>query len=93
MNIFVSYTIKDGALSTNKLRQLENLLSTFSKPYIDLLHNRSLSPQEYVLEMLKKSDAILALVTKEYFDSEWVRVEINTAISLNIPVFYVFYIK
>jgi|GEM_PF-1831314 hypothetical protein len=86
MNIFVSYTLKDGLLSVNILQHYEKILSGFGNPYIDILHNNSLNPQEYVIRMLQESTIFCALITPKYFESNWVQIELNIATWKRIPV-------
>jgi hypothetical protein len=89
MNIFVSYTLRDGLLDINTLRSLEADLMCTGNPYIDVLHNRSTRPQEHVMEMLSQASILLAFVTPAFFSSPWVRVELVTAIRRRMPIVFV----
>ncbi|MEB3149757.1 MAG: TIR domain-containing protein [Sphaerospermopsis sp.] len=86
MNIFVSYTLKDSFLNIEMLRHIEDILSNFGVPYIDILHNKSLNPQQHVIKMLQKSSVFCALITPQYFESRWVQIEIGVANYKSIPV-------
>ena len=86
MRIFVSYTLRDKFLSIEDLQYFENLFSNFGYPYIDILHNQSPDPQEYVIRILKQSKFFCALITPKYFESNWVQIELNIATQMRIPI-------
>jgi hypothetical protein len=86
MNIFVSYTTRDGVLDGNKLRFLEARLSRYGRAYIDLLHNHSRSPQAHVIKTLMGASVLCACVTPGFYDSEWVQIELLVARLRGIPV-------
>ena len=86
MNIFVSYTLRDGLLNPGLLSGLEYLLSEVGTPYIDILHNNSPRPQEHVMAMLNEASVFCACVTPGFHQSEWVRLECAMARKLNLPV-------
>jgi hypothetical protein len=89
MKIFVSYTLRDRILNISKLRKMESLLSQFGTPYIDLLHNKSLTPQTYVISMLEQSSVLCAYLTPGFLESEWVQLELELAYKNQIPVLWV----
>ena len=86
MRIFVSYTLRDGVLSLPLLAGLESLLSKTGTPYIDILHNSSQHPQEYVMQMLNEASIFCACMTPGFLQSEWVRLECATAYNLGLPI-------
>lgn len=85
MNIFVSYTLRDGLLSPGLLSGLESLLSEMGTPYIDILHNNSPHPQQYVMKKLNEASLFCACLTPGFLYSEWVRLECMTASQLSLP--------
>lgn len=87
MNIFISYTLKDGILSIDHLKRIEQFFKNLGKPYIDILHNPWINPQEHVLSMIKKSSEMYVCITPEVFDSRWVLFEIGFAMSHDIPIY------
>lgn len=89
MNVFVSYTIRDGFISEKELRHLDLGLRWFGTPYIDLLHNGSSDPQKKVMASLVHSDVFIACATPLYFSSEWVQIELALALALHIPIFFI----
>jgi hypothetical protein len=89
MNIFVSYTLRDGNLNISKLRQIESVLAKYGTPYIDILHNNSLTPQLYVISMLEKSSVLCAYLTPGFLKSEWVQFELNFANRNAIPILWI----
>lgn len=93
MRMFISYTLRDKFLNVQDLQRLEHFFSFFGDPYIDILHNKSLKPQEYVIKNLKQSKIFFALITPKYFESSWVQLELNIAIQNHIPIIAVFLIE
>ena len=87
MNIFVSYTLRDGCLAINQLSMLEIALASVGNPYIDIIHNRSFHRQSYVERMLSTADLLLACITRDFFLSPWVQFEIHSALRRKIPIF------
>ena len=85
MNIFVSYTLRDGLLNPGLLSGLESLLSEMGTPYIDILHNNSPHPQQYVMKKLNEASLFCACMTPGFLRSEWVRMECATASQLDLP--------
>ncbi|WP_017299076.1 TIR domain-containing protein [Nodosilinea nodulosa] len=86
MRIFISYTLRDDFLSIGDLQRFEYFFLNFGEPYIDILHNKSPNPQEYVISNLKQSETFCALITPKYFESNWVRLELDMAIQMSIPI-------
>ena len=89
MNIFVSYTLKDGILNIPKLRQIESFLSRYGTPYIDLLHNNIQAHPSHVISALKQSSILCAYLTPEFLNSKWVRLELALAYRNNIPLLWI----
>lgn len=86
MRMFISYTLRDRVLNPLLLADLESLLSKVGTPYIDILHNSSPHPQEYVMQVLNEASIFLACVTPQFYQSEWVRLEYTTACKLGLPI-------
>jgi len=86
MNIFVSYTMRDGQLGERDLLELEKILSQFGSIYIDYLHNNSAKPQEMVFNSLARSNVLIAILTPKYFLSKWTWLELFFAIKKRIPI-------
>jgi hypothetical protein len=86
MKIFVSYTLRDGILNMQRLREVESILTQFGDPYIDLLHNKSLNPQRHVVTMLYKASILLAFLTPNFYESNWVQFELMVAKMRGIPI-------
>ncbi len=84
MKVFVSYTLKDPAVTREKLEQVEAKLKPFSKVFIDLLHNVK-GKQRRVNRKLRRCDVVLQLVSPKY-ESEWVQKEILTARKKDKPI-------
>lgn len=91
MNIFFSYTMRDGVLSRKALQVIEERLSYLGRPYIDILHNSSWFPQTYVEKKLRSADLLVACATKGLLLSPWVQLELTTAYRSHIPVALVDY--
>jgi len=77
MNIFVCYTLRDGKLTENILKNIYEYLSQYGKVFIDLLDNKSNDRQEKVIDELIKCDCVIVIETKGTYDSEWVKLEID----------------
>ncbi len=86
MRIFVSYTLRDGVLSPDRLASLASSLAPFSSPYVDVLHNRSEDPQRHVLRQLMACELLLACKTPGFLESPWVRLELSLAAAGALPV-------
>jgi hypothetical protein len=84
--IFVSYTLRDGALGEGALRTLEQQLLNFGAVYIDLLHNFDPEPQRRVERELEAATLFALCATPRALLSEWVRFEIETATRRCLPV-------
>ncbi|MFJ7106393.1 TIR domain-containing protein [Pseudomonas sp. NPDC098740] len=84
--IFVSYTTRDAIINRDSLACFLRPISTFGKPFIDLIHNNSKYRQARVEAELKSSNLLLLLETKSTKQSQWVQWEIKTAEAYGIPV-------
>ena len=65
------------------------LLSPFFDVFIDLIHNDSDEKQKRVIDELKQSQYVVVLNTPSIDQSLWVKIEMEEAAKLNIPVFFV----
>jgi hypothetical protein len=86
MNVFVSYTLRDGVLSVPVLAQLGETLSSAASPYIDVLHNSDRDPQQRVYRELARAELLLLCRTPAALSSPWVRLELAVAAERRIPV-------
>ena len=82
----MSYTLRDKFLTIDILHHVEEILSSFGNPYIDILHNNSSNPQEYVIKKLQDSTVLCALITPKYFKSNWVQIELYIATQKGMPI-------
>lgn len=82
MKIFVSYTTKDKEISKSFLKQVLVALEQFGEVYIDMLSNDSIDKQLRVLEELERSDIIILIVSKNVYNSIWVKRELEIASKL-----------
>ena len=63
MKLFLSYTTRDGLINFHLLKLIEGVVSRECDIYIDLLHNRSASPQDEVIKQLSSSDFLIQITT------------------------------
>ncbi len=84
MRVFVSYTSKDPAVTSEQLEKVEARLKPFCSSFIDLLHNEK-GKQCRVDRELRRCDVVLQLASPKY-QSEWVQKELITARKKNKPV-------
>ena len=87
MNVFFSYTVRDGMITRNQLRQVAERLQNFSSPYVDLLEHRCGGHQPSVIKALWEADAFLLCVTPYVFCSPWVALEYAIAHKRGIPIY------
>ena len=87
MNLFFSYTIRDGLVDVNQLRRIAKNLEACATPYIDLLEHRCGGHQPSVWKALNRADALLLCSTPMIFQSPWVRNEYLTAMKRGLPIF------
>ena len=86
MLIFVSYTLKDGVLTIEKLKRIKKIISIYTTCYIDILDNDGENKQEYLINKLEKSRLMIVLRTPKINESEWVNKEYEIAKKNNIPI-------
>lgn len=87
MNIFVSYTRRDGVLTVDDLIKVNNHLSLKNNVFIHALKNiEEKVEQEEVIDNLLSSDVVLLLYTEGCLTSPWVNLEITLSNFLNIPI-------
>lgn len=77
MRVFVSYTMKDPAVTKEKLEQVEAKLKPYSKVFVDILHNQ-VGNQKRVNRELCRCDVFLQLISLNH-RSEWVQKELLVA--------------
>lgn len=86
MQVFISYTLKDGLVTRAKLQKIKKQISEFATCYIDILDNDSLNKQQRVFDELLKSNLLLVLVSPDIKRSKWVMMENEFAETNNIPI-------
>lgn len=87
MNVFVSYTRRDGVVTDAMLRRLGSHLETICSPFIHALVEKQITHQQLtVLRALFRSHLVILLVSPESFQSPWVRLEIFLARLLLRPI-------
>lgn len=80
MNLFVSYSRRDGIVTTDLLRTLEQHLQGVCSPFIHCLHgNDSRWQQAIVIWALFRSHAVLLVESPAARTSGWVRLELCLA--------------
>lgn len=85
-NIFLSYTMRDASTTPEKLKILDEILSSLGNVFIDYLHNKSKYKQYEVMRKLFDSDIVILLQSPNFFSSPWVRLEIMLSIYLDKPL-------
>jgi len=87
MNVFVSYSRRDGAVTTALLNRLQAYLGEFCVPFIHALEEPRLRHQQLgVIKALLRSHLILILVSPASRKSPWVRLELLLGRLLFRPV-------
>lgn len=87
MKIFVSYSRRDGVVTSEKLQKLDMQLQGVCKPFIHCLHDSgSRWEQIRVLRALIASHAILLVESPAAATSGWVRLELCIAGLLGLPL-------
>lgn len=80
MNLFVSYSRRDGLVTTELLRNLEHHLQGVCSPFIHCLHgDDGRWQQALVIHALWKSHAVLLVESPAASTSGWVRLELFLA--------------
>jgi hypothetical protein len=87
MKLFVSYSRRDGLVTTELLRNLERHLQGVCSPFIHCLHgNESRWQQVLVISALLRSHAVLLIESPAASTSGWVRLELIIAKILCRPL-------
>lgn len=87
MKLFVSYSRRDGLVTTELLRDLEKHLQGVCTPFIHCLNgDNSRWQQALVIHALLKSHAVLLIESPAASTSGWVRLEIFIARLLCRPL-------
>jgi hypothetical protein len=87
MKLFVSYSRRDGIVTTELLRSLERHLQGVCSPFIHCLHdNDSRWQQALVVQALFRSHAVLLVESPAASTSGWVRLELLLAKLLCRPL-------
>ena len=77
MRVFVSYTVKDPAITDDSLQKVEARIKAFAKVFIDKIHNKEGGQRRVDFE-LWKSDIVLHLSSSPEYSSKWVQKELIT---------------
>lgn len=85
-NIFLSYTVRDGAVDSWKLRAIYKQLSHSGNVFVDLLHNRGTNRRAAWLANLMKSELIVLYWSPGVLTSPWVIQELSFGLCTGIPV-------
>mgnify|MGYP006267047417 CR=1 FL=1 len=86
MKIFVSYTLRDGAIDRRLLTKIKRHFEDFGEVFVDLLDNHDPDQQQRVMLELERCDCILLLETPRIHLSKWVRMELARGIERKIPI-------
>ena len=89
MNVFISYTTRDKYNDKAFLEQAAEYVTTFGRPYVDLLDNSARFRQSEVERRLKRADLVLVIDTPAVWTSPWVAWEVEQAINREIPLFLI----
>lgn len=90
MKLFISYSRRDGLVTTELLKSLENYLQEICTPFIHCLHASSTRWQQaIVLHELLRSHAILLIESPATRNSEWVQLELFIARLLRRPLLHI----
>lgn len=87
MNLFVSYSRRDGLVTTELLRRLECHLQGVCIPFIHCIHERGGRWEQLrVIRALMNSHAVLLVESPAASTSRWVRLELVLAKILCRPL-------
>jgi hypothetical protein len=87
MNIFISYSQRDGLVTTSLLKKFHHYLSGICTPFIHALEDPSLQSQQLgVLRALWKADLVILIVSPAARSSKWVRIELLVARIILCPI-------
>ena len=87
MNVFVSYTRRDGSVKYAHLVELHQLLSHYCKPFVHAIEEPNIRWQQLtVLLMLLKSHCLLLIESPGVKESLWVRFELILAKIKLMPI-------
>lgn len=87
MNVFVSYTRRDGIVTNEMLSHLYDKLKDVCTPFIHALEEQNLRHQQFgVLKAIFFSDIVLVVISPLIYRSPWVRLEILLAKLLMRPI-------
>ena len=87
--LFFSYTLRDAVVNNSLLSELYTALVKKYDIFIDLLHNDSIDKQARILNELKTSQYVFVLRTPLIGESNWVKIEIDEAKKLGVPLFFI----
>ena len=83
--IFISYTLRDRAVTCSLLERIRLIVAPFGETYVDILDNASSDPQAHVIATLNRADSFIGLVSESFLSSKWVHLELRVAEQRRIP--------
>ena len=83
MNLFLSYTMRDGSITAQRLQLVSHSLEAYGSVFADAIHNKDLDRQARVEREIAESDLIIFIETKGFHESHWVNREQQLARSLS----------
>jgi hypothetical protein len=87
INVFVSYTLRDGTVSKELLLLIRNHLSGICNPFVHALLDQSTANQQFnVIKALMGSHLVILLESPSVYDSPWVRLELLLSRLRFLPV-------
>ncbi len=87
MRVFVSYTRRDESVTLEKLSLLNNILESYCRPFIHIIHGDSARLQQInVIWNLVRANTLLLVRSPENHLSSWVQLELSIARWLRIPI-------
>ena len=90
MKIFLSYTLKDGEVQEELLREIDAFASWKNlELFIDKLHNLDSEPQTRIEKEIINSDILMLIGSSSVFQSDWVKKEIVLARENDLPIYLI----
>lgn len=86
INVFVSYTVRDGKVTIGLLKRIQTYLSKRSDPFVDALATSVKHPQLRIVWKLLRSDLVILIESPGIKSSPWVRLEVLLARLLLTPI-------
>lgn len=84
--VFVSYTRRDGVVTIEMLKILNEKLKSLCVPFIHALEIQYSDSQIYVIRQLVISNFLILIESPDVYNSPWVRLELFLATLRLIPI-------